>query len=481
MLSAKTVYEASPAWIQTVLLNAYALGIEAHRYGWAYHRELRCALDRETWPRERIRAYQLERIRAVLDLAYRDSPYYRTTLADIGFEPGDLRTLDVVQDLPLLTKEKVRTQGEVIMTSDTPELGWVHGHTSGTTGSPLGLWYDRGTCVMTNVVDGRQKSWGGRTDREWIGLLLGRVVVPPSQEHPPFWRANHVQRQLWFSSFHLSPANLDHYVREIRRRRLRFLEGYPSTLFILASHVLDLGEVLPMRSVFTSSETLHSLQREAIEEAFECRIFDFYGHAERTIFACECEAHEGKHVAEDFGLVELVDAEGQPVGAGELGYLTGTSLHNTAMPMIRYRTGDISKLLEGRCSCGRTFKRIASVSTKAEDLVITPGGRMISPSVLTHPFKPFDAILKSQIIQEAPDRLLVKIVATDRFRPEDSERLRARIQERVGEQVAIQIEEVSEIPRAASGKYRWIISRVDHARQVDWKGTGETGRGEVTR
>lgn len=383
--------------------------------------------------------------------------------------PADVQGVQDLYKLPLLHKETVREESAALLTRRRPALTWQHGHTSGTTGSPLSLWYDRDTCIMTNAVDWRQKSWGGKDPEDWIGLFLGRVIVPLEQEEPPYWRTDFVQRQVWFSAFHMEPGRLNSYTQEIRRRGLRFLEGYPSTLFILAKHLVRNGDVLPMESVFTSSETLHEVQRETIESAFACPIFDYYGLAERVIFAAECDEHYGKHLAEEYGFTEVVDADGNPVANGEPGYLVGTSLHNRAMPLIRYRTGDVSRILdEGTCACGRTLRRIADVTTKAEDIVVTPDGRLISPSVLTHPFKPFDEILRSQIIQEARDRLRVRIVASTDFSHRQQQELVAGLRERVGSEMRIELERVEELPPDPSGKFRWVISEVDHEYRFEW-------------
>ncbi len=278
-----------------------------------------------------------------------------------------------------------------------------------------------------------------------------------------------MQREIWFSSFHMSEETLGAYIAEIRRRRLRFLEGYPSTLFILATYLRRTGQSMPMTAVFTSSETLHPTQREAIEAAFECSLFDFYGLAERTIFAAECEAHEGKHLAEDFGFTEVVGEDGQNVPPGGWGYVVGTSLHNRAMPMIRYRTNDISRILERQCSCGRTLRLLDPITTKAEDVIVTPEGRVISPSILTHPFKPFDTIAKSQIIQDSPDHVLVKIVAGERFTEKQERELTASLQIRLGDSMNIEIVHVDDIPPERSGKYRWVISRVDMGYSPAWE------------
>jgi phenylacetate-CoA ligase len=466
MLNEETLYRRSPAWLQTVFLNAHAVRIQRERYGPVFDELERAWIESERWEPARLREQQDQRVRDIVRLAAERVPFYGRRFAEHGVVVSQVQGVADLPKLPILTKEDVRGAGDDLRAAGSGAL--VHGHTSGTTGTPLGLWYDRDMSIANNAADWRQKRWGGMTRADWCGMFLGRVVVPTQVKRPPFWRANRVHRQLWFSSFHMDEANLDLYVAEIRRRGLQFLEGYPSTLFIVARHVLRRGERLPMRAVFSSSETLHDVQREVIGEAFQCPLFDFYGLAERTIFAGECEAHDGKHLFDEYGVTELVDDAGQPVADGETGWLTGTSLWNRGMPMIRYRTGDLSKRRTERCACGRGLGRIAGVATKAEDIVVTPDGRFISPSVLTHPFKPFDQLRKSQVIQDAPDHVLVKLVAGSTFTDAHRAALLAGLRERLGAAMRVDVEVVDDIPPERSGKFRWVISKVPHGCALDW-------------
>jgi phenylacetate-CoA ligase len=405
----------------------------------------------------------------VVQAAYHGSRYYRETMDAARLRPADIRGLDDLPKLPLLSRARVRERLPDLLTAARPQHSWRHGHTSGTTGSPLSVFYDRATCIQNNAQDRRQKIWGGMGAGDWIGMFLGRVIVPTRQQRPPFWRVNVIQREVWFSSFHMSEQSLAAYVAEIRRRGLRFLEGYPSTLFILATYLRRTGQTLPMQAVFTSSETLHAVQRETIEQSFACRLFDFYGLAERTIFAAECEAHTGRHLAEDFGYTEIVDEAGTPVAAGEWGYLVGTSLHNRAMPMLRYRTNDVSRVLDATCRCGRRFRVLDPVTTKAEDVIMVADGRLISPSILTHPFKPFHQLVKSQIVQETLDRVVVRLVAGPGFTADHQAELIAGVEARLGDGVRVAVELVQDIPPERSGKYRWVISHVSTPYSPPWE------------
>jgi phenylacetate-CoA ligase len=211
------------------------------------------------------------------------------------------------------------------------------------------------------------------------------------------------------------------------------------------------------------------MQREVIEKAFAAPLYDFYGHAERAIFALECEHHSGKHLLEPFGITEVVDAQDRILPDGEFGYMVGTSLFNSAMPMLRYRTGDVTAIDRSPCPCGRTYIRIVGVSTKAEDIVVLPDGRWLSPSALTHPFKPFPDIRESQVVQEAVDQILVRVVAGDAFTFERQADLHRGLAERLGHGVVVRVERVESIPREPSGKFRWVISHVSHSMRVSWQ------------
>lgn len=466
MSAGEQLYRAAPVWLQTVMLNAYAVRIQRERYGAAFD-ALQREWDRsERWSPEQLREWQDRRVREIVRTAYATVPFYRERYEQAGVHPDYIRGVDDLVKLPVVTKEDIRAAGED-MQNVSLRGKLVHGHTSGTTGSPLSLWYDKGTCTTNAVADWRQKRWAGMTTSDWCGVFLGRVVVPPTQRGAPYWRANHVHKQLWFSSFHMTDETLDAYVSELKRRRIQFIEGYPSTMYILARHLVRRGETLQLRGVFTSSETLHEAQRETMQAAFSCPVHDFYGMAERVIFAGECEMHDGKHLFDEYGVTEVLDDAGNRVPDGERGWLVGTSLWNVGMPLIRYRTSDISAKLGGQCACGRTLGRISGVTTKAEDIVLTPDGRFISPSILTHPFKPFDQLLKSQVIQESIDQLRVKLVPSTEFTDEHQQQLVAGLRERLGDGMRIDVEIVPDLPPEKSGKFRWVISRVQHGCTIE--------------
>jgi phenylacetate-CoA ligase len=190
-------------------------------------------------------------------------------------------------------------------------------------------------------------------------------------------------------------------------------------------------------------------------------VFDYYAAAERVVFAVECDRHSGHHLCEEYGVTEFLDDANQPVPDGTEGLMTGTSLHNFGMPMIRYRTTDRTARKVGRCGCGRPLPLMEDVSTKAEDLLRLKDGRLIPPSVLTHPFKPLDSIEASQLVQTDLDRLLIRLIPRPEYSPRHGEQLIRDLKARVGDDMRIEIELVKEMPRTKRGKFKWVISEID--------------------
>ena len=457
------LYRLSPVSLQSVLLSAFSAHLNRQRYGGRFP-EFRALLEEsQWWDRNRLRAWQEEQLRRVLSHAYEHVPYYRETFRHHGYDPARFQGLEDLQKLPVLDRDIVKHRVADLKSRALPPGGLTEGHTSGTTGSPITLFYDADMIAMNYAVMDRQYRWAGlrmEQDGDRAAVLRGNVIVPLEQKQPPYWRHNRALNQLIFSSFHLSPQNLGDFLAALREFAPAVLDGYPSSLYVLAKLLLNEGERLPLKAAITSSETLYDFQREAIEAAFTCRVFDYYAAAERVIFSVECDHHAGHHLCEEYGVTELLDEHDLPVADGTEGFMVGTSLHNLGMPLIRYRTTDRGALKANQCSCGRPLALMEDVTTKAEDVLRLRDGRLISPSVLTHPFKPLDSIEGSQLIQTALDRLLIRLVPGGKFTDSDRQHLVRELKARLGDDMRIDIELVGELPRTSRGKFKWVINEV---------------------
>lgn len=460
---ASALYRRTPVWGQNLLLTAYGRLLERERYGGRY-REFVDLLGKTEWySSAELEAYQDERLRAVVSHAYEHVPFYRRRFEASRLTPADIRGRDDLPKLPLLTRDDIREHFDDLRSRAFPERQLRTGHTSGTTGTPLTVGYDRDTVWMTYAVFDRHYRWAGcrmGRDGDRIAVARGNVIVPLDQRQPPFWRQNHVQNQLLLSSFHLSKDNLPAYFEALGDFRPAVVDGYPSTLFLLARYLKSRGEYFPVKAAITSSETLFDFQREIIEERFQCRVFDYYALAERVAFSHECDRHHGHHLAMEYGISEITDAAGHPVASGQAGRLVGTSLHNLGFPLIRYVTNDMTAFRTDLCPCGRQLEQMEDVTTKAEDVLTLKDGRLISPSVLTHPFKPMDCIEGSQIVQTEPDLVTVRLIPRDTYTEAHTAHLVHELKARLGEDVRVEIEFVKELETSRNGKFKWVISKV---------------------
>lgn len=461
--TAAAIYRLAPVWAQNLLLSGYSALLTRERYGGRYAELREWLATTERYSRGDLMALQDEHLRGIVAHAYDTVPYYRRRFDEIKLVPADIRSQADLPKIPLLTRDDVRAHFDELCSTSVSRRSLKTGHTSGTTGTPLTVGYDAQTIWMTYAVFDRHYDWAecrmGRGGNR-IAVARGNVIVPLTQRQPPFWRFSAPQNQLLLSSFHLSKDNLPLYFEALRTYQPEVLDGYPSTLYILAKYLLSRGETFPLRAAVTSSETLYDFQREAIEQAFACRVFDYFALAERTVFSGECAKHEGHHVAMEYGLAEVVTPDGHPVADGVTGILVGTSLHNRAMPLIRYVTNDMSALKPQACSCGRELQLMDDVTTKAEDILTLADGRLISPSVLTHPFKPLTCIQGSQIVQTAPDAITVRIVPGDGYTLAHSAHLIAELGARLGRDVTVSVVMVDALDQKKNGKFKWVISHV---------------------
>jgi len=455
------LYQKTPYWIQNVCSSTYGLTkliAERNSRFRTFRTEL---LESEHYSIEKLRAIQDEKLRRLVAHAYANVPYYARVFRERGLTPKDITCAEDLQKLPLLDKETVTNRMDELLARNADRRQMIWTHSSGTTGKPFGMWVDRTVEDMWNALQWRHRGWGGYFYDRLRVTFGGHVVVPFETKNPPFWRYNLPGKQIHFSTFHLSEENLPFYVKRLQTLRAQVMDGYPSAIYILAQFMARQEIQVPLSAVFVASEPLYDHQRAAMEKAFGCQIFNYYGLAERNCSSGECDKHTGNHHFMEEGIAEIIDAKGEVVPDGTYGEIVGTSLGNYTLPVIRYRTGDICAYQTKSCPCGRGLRLMAPVQTKKEDIIITPDGRYISPSVLTHPLKPLHGIEKTQIVQEDRCHFVVKVVQGNSPVPErDLNQLVSAMQDRLGKEAKIELQLVADIPRTAAGKFRFVVSKV---------------------
>lgn len=454
------LYARIPIPLQNALISAYGWQVLRRRSGPDLEAAKRLLKETERYDKTRLREWQDEKLRGLIVYAYETVPYYRELMDSLHLKPSDVETVDDLAKLPVLTREDIREQGERLLSTAVKSKSLRRVATSGTTGAPITIFWDRGVEIFNNACMYRFHRLAGIDPREPFATLMGRPTVPLSQTKPPFWRYNAARRQLLLSTLHLRPDNISSYARELRRRRIAVLEAYPSSAYILAKLLKDAGEELRFRIVTLTGEPLLPPTRSFIEEQFQCETFDAYGAAERTLFAAECERHEGLHIFEEYGITEILDGDGHRLPNGDSGRIVATSLHNRATPLIRYACGDIGTISQTPCSCGRSHPLFEDLTTREEDILVLPNGRLLPPLFLLSGYGCITGIRKAQVLQSKPSAIHIKLETDHPLIAAEVAVLMDYLTKRLGSAVKITLERVDEIPLSPLGKFRRVISTV---------------------
>ena len=412
---------------------------------------------------EQFAELQNRKLKALIRHSYQNVPYYRALFDKLRLTPDDINCVADLKKLPILEKQTVRNSPRDFVARNIARARIFPGWTTGTTGTPLNALRSRESIVFENAMIWRQRRWAGlkyrcRKAAIW-GTIWENVIVPAGQRVPPFWRFNAADNQLLLSYYHISDTTLPDYIRRLESFGPEFIEGFPSSILILARYLNSAGKRIPLRAVFTSSEVLYDMHRKEIEEAFSARVFDLYGQAERTVAATECEHHAGLHINPEYGIFEILH-DGQDAPPGTTGDVVGTGLNNFVMPLIRYRTGDLAAFAAGSCPCGRQMPLLQGIQGRKADVIRTPDGRIVPGNGLMGAFHGIANIKRSQVIQERLDHVVVNLQREDLSQPVDTTHLRANLAQCLGERVEIEFRLPDQIDTGGQSKFRWVTSHV---------------------
>lgn len=452
------LYAALPVFAQNLACTLSGFRRDRLRFTRHFHETLARWEESAGWPLERLRRLQASALQEVVRRARTHSPFYRTLPPP--FERGDAEEIlgRTLERIPVLEKATYRDRFDELVCRDVPLRRLIRLETSGTTGTSLPVLHTRERLAEWYAVAWRQRRRAGVRLKDPHFTFGGQPIVPLGQTRPPFWRRNAASHQILFSSYHLGAAHLPAYVDAMHQLPARYAQGYPSALHVVARALLGAGRPLPsgrLRGVFTSSETLLETQRADIEKAFGAPVFDYYSATEACIAMTGCEAGR-LHVDHEFCLVE-VDVH-ESTDEWDRGELLATSLGADAVPLLRYRIGDVGTRARRPCPCGRPGETFLSIDGRIEDYVVTPDGRRIGR--MDHVFKDQPLVAEAQIVQETREALRVLVVPRPGFDDAAEERLREALRRRVGSGLALEVLRVGTIDRESNGKLRAVKSRV---------------------
>ena len=421
--------------------------------------------ESQRWDSERLREYQVRRLGLLLHHAYGNVPYYRRIFDDRGLTPKDIGAVEDLQKLPFLTRKIIRDNLPDLVARNFPKRKLLYVTTGGTTGTPMGFYFEnvRSAARERAFMTLQWERVGYRTGDRSV-VIRGDVVE--TAEKGRFWRLDPASGNLIMPSFHMTEENLPIYIKKLRQFAPDFIQAFPSAAYVLAQYMHDReeGPFSTLKAVLCVSESMYDWQRSIIENTFGCRVYSWYGHSERAVLAGECEESAFYHIFPEYGITEIVDEERNVVlKEGKSGEIIATGFNNFAMPFIRYRTGDRAMREKGPCRCGRAYPLLTRIEGRVQEYIVAGDGSLI-------PFGPilfgihdpgWGRVRAIQFVQEEKGALFIRVVKDPSCTEREIQRyVRGLFEKRLPGRWDMEVQTVPHIPRAESGKYRFLVQKI---------------------
>jgi phenylacetate-CoA ligase len=400
--------------------------------------------------KKKINSYQFLKLKKLLIKSYHEVPYYNELFSSINFNPEvDFNKIQDLNKIPILTKQ-IAKENRLKLINQNYINKSLELKTSGSTGEPFKIHVSYNAWVMEQAVIWRHWKWAGYNFRDKMAIV--RSYSPKNGQ--PLIKHESFRNFTFYSPFHLSKENIQKYFNKMLKDKTLFLRGYPSSIFLLAQEVDTLIQ-FHFKSILTASEILTENDRNYIENKFNTKIFNHYGLAEVCVMMGDCEMHQGLHNYDEYGYLELQESDlGQ-----KYKNIIGTNLHNYAMPLIRYETGDIAEVSDSDCNCKRTSLVVKNIIGRKSSYLKSPDGVLIPTVNFYTLFEHFLNIKKWQLVQTSID-IIELYIKCELWTKDDEDSISSQICQRFNFEMKIIFHINYDFIKTNEGKQNTIICLV---------------------
>ena len=424
--------------------------------------------ETQWWSAERLAEHQLLQLQSLLRHAWETVPYYRMRLGAAGYRPGGAIDLAAWRALPLLSRRDLQKTGKSLVSLRLPPeyAPTIEVQTSGSTGQPVKVVGTQLDALMWEALTLREHLWHRRDPKGRLAVIRANA---PGFGEP----AGVTMLEDWGPPaslvFETGPAAAMSFSVDVaaqagwlRRHAPEYLLTYPNNLMALVRHFAARGERVPrLREVRTIGETVTPELRAACREAWDVGIVDAYSSNELGYLALQCPESGLYHVMAESVMVEILAADGTPCAPGESGRVVATSLHNLAMPLVRYELNDYAEA-GGPCPCGRGLPTVARILGRSRNMLRLPGGAERWPLVGFDRYREIAPIRQYQLIQRSLEEIEARFVADRPLSRAEEERLARVIMTSLGHPFRVSFAySEGEIPRGPGGKFEEFVSEVE--------------------
>lgn len=415
----KELYTKSPNWVK----NIYSSIPNDIKNGSEY-REWRRLLKKNL----NLHEYETLKLKESIFYAYANTKYYKKLFDYNHIDPFLINTKKDLQTIPLLTKEIVKNNFHDLQANAYPSHKMFYITTGGTTGNPATFFQSQNVWKkeLAFVADFFQNH-GYKPPSLKISFKVQNFKA--NNKHI-FWEKDYIHNTINFSPIHLNKHTVSKYVDKLNELKIPFFHVYPSNLLFLIDHMLEenLSLNYQVKTIFLVSEGYSLNDISKIRDFFHCKVVSFYGHSERVLFAKSISIkHDSYQIDNRYGMFELVDEDEKQITENNIsGTIVGTTFDNYAMPLIRYKTDDLSKYLD--CESGKISK-IESLRNQVH--IDAKDGKKIS--ITSFNLSVFsEKIYTWQLYQEEAGKIDILIVPKKEFTQKDQDSILSSIYEKVG-------------------------------------------------
>ncbi len=414
------------------------------------------------WTPGDLRRQQLRQAGSLLRHAHETVSFYRERLAGAGYCPGMDVTDDWFTSLPRVTRADVHENGDAFFSTRVPQshMPVMEGQTSGSTGTPIRFLSTEVTRFFWQAFNLRDHLWHRRD----IGLKLAGIRPdrgPRSDAGSSSAGWGGVLDELYATG----ASGVLHSANTIDRQLEWLVEQDPDYLLTLATNLHELareahrrGVRFPrLREARTYGDTLRPEARAECVALLGVKVVDMYTCQEAGYLALQCPGHDLYHVQSENVIVEVVGEGGQPCAAGQTGKVVITTLHNFAMPLIRYEIGDYAEA-GAPCACGRGLPVIRRILGRERNLAIAPDGRKYYPSFAAEIWSGIAPIRQIQLVQKSRMHIEVRVAMARQLGDEEAGRLTEALRRSLGHPYEFTYVSMDSIPRSPSGKYEDFVA-----------------------
>ena len=447
-------YHKVPIEVINAIAPIYHLFPDTIRMGSVYKKEKNELARISKLSYQEIQKERNRSLRKLILYSYRHVPYYKELFDNVGLNPSDIKSVDDLKKIPFLTKEIISERLDDLISDQYKKNDLIYITTSGSTGKPTGFYVQADSHMRDWVYVYKMFHNYGYNPSSSKLMLRGKVFR--SQTKGKSWQWDALRKELSVNVFELTPRNMEIYCRAIEKYKPDFAYGYMSAMYTLCKYISNRKKPLNhhFKGFIGISETINSEQRDFVEKTIKAPVLTFYGMSERVIIAGQKESGGCYYVEPLYGIAEIVNDEGKTISENNInGELVGTSLLNYGMPLIRFKTGDISSWkkkdvlssIEGRWN---------------HDVLIGIDMCPITMTALNMHSSLFEKISRYQLRQTEIGKVTILVVPEKNISRKEKEDLVLQFSEKVQEQIKFSIKIVKSIPPKENGKVFLVDQRL---------------------